>query len=98
MATYNNINFQSEEDVTENYKFVLMGEDYQTSALIYRANLERIIPLVDALIFNSMISAPSGNNYKINKIEANISKSSYNGKANEEGNERGLYFIRRSNN
>ena len=96
MATYNNINFNSSADATDKYKFALMGSDHQTSSLIYRANLERIVELLNTIIQPSPIPSPSGNMNAIDEVQT-ISKGTFENKNEEEGYFRKLYFIRSNN-
>ena len=73
MATYDYINLQSSEDVTyddneqvtKNFKLSLIGNDYQTTDILYRANLEKLAILTEALVINSPAASPSGDNFII---------------------------------
>ena len=102
MATYNYINLGSNEESTENFKLALMGSDYQTTDIIYRANLEKLAILTEALVMNSPASSPSGEVSRIgikdspvrrNDIDV-ISRSTYSNKASQDGNSRVLYLVK----
>ena len=92
MATYSNINRNSDIDVTPNYKFPLMGNDYQTSNIIYRVNLEKLSNLLKILINNSLIKPRSGENSEIYGVSC-IDNSDY-GQLEEETEDRKLYIVK----
>lgn len=99
MATYNYINLGSNEESTENFKLALIGSDYQTTDIIYRANLEKLAILTEALVMDSPASSPSGEVSRIgiegsgNDINV-LSRSTYSNHAIQDGDKRVLYLVK----